>query len=217
VIYITNPFTQGSVTADICAAFLALFHKYRHGIDAEQEAPNELVLQIVPLGFLASSESLVVAAQSDYIKLALEVYDRCPPKPNGVEKESSLIQYGPATVLAKPVPKTIDFQRTADATPSLLKEGSSLHLAYAQSLDSRWITAAWTDTTGSFQTTLSYCLQQKGSSASRPLAEILEDIWEATCEIMQADQIEWHLMLVKEGVMTLEEVESAFIHSSLST
>jgi len=149
-----------------------------------------------------------VPTQSEYLRLALEVYDRCPPKPDGDKKKTSLIQYGPALVLAKSIPKTIDFQRTAQTHSSLLQEGSCLHLAYAQSLDSRWITAAWTDTTGLFQTTLSYCLQRKGALASRPLADILRDIWETTCEIMQAEQADWHVILVKEGVMTEEEIES---------
>jgi mediator of RNA polymerase II transcription subunit 13 len=214
VVYIVNPFTQGSATADICAAFLALFQKYAEGIDADQEVPNELVLQIIPLSFLTSSESPVVPAQSEYLKLALEVYDRCPPKSNGEEKTTSLIQCGPATILARPLPKSIDFQRVADTPSALLEERSCLHLAYAQSLDGRWITAAWTNTTGSFQTTLSYCLARKGYSMSRPLAEVLKDIWNTTCDIINAERKDCHLMLVKEGIMMEdEEIESMFYPS----
>lgn len=200
VVYIVNPFDHNSALVDICTAFLRLFERYLESAGKpEGSKRNEVVLQVVPLSFIASEDSLVVPMQAEYLHLALEVYNRCPPKITSFELASP----ASAVVLADPIPKNINFSVHAEVPPSLLQDGlqdgKCLHIAYSQSLDQRWITAAWTDNTGSLQMNMSYCLREKGSSIFRTTAEVVREIWDTTCDIMRRARTRWRLMLVKDA------------------
>ncbi|KAL1960376.1 hypothetical protein VTO42DRAFT_8336 [Malbranchea cinnamomea] len=202
VVYILNPFPCGAALGDICSAFLRLFRKYVE--DPFKKHPrqfNELVLQIVPLQFVAAIDSLVVPAQSDYMRLALEVYSRCAPKGRGSEWTGC----APPLVLVEMVPRAIPFKLTSDGV-SPLEDGRCFHIAYSHSLDRRWITAAWTDNTGQYQMNMSYCLRERSSNLSRPIVEVLRDIWRATQEISGLSHRHWRVMIAKDEPLEREEI-----------
>ncbi|OJD24450.1 hypothetical protein ACJ73_04194 [Blastomyces percursus] len=203
VIYIINPFVYDAAIVDICSAFLRLFHKYVGDADRQHTRRlNELVLQIIPLEFIASPDSLVVPTQTDYLRLALEVYSRCPPK----DRSSDWLGCAPPLVLADPVPKVVPF-RLAPESITPLEEFKCLHVAYSQSVDQRWVTAAWTDNSGRHQTALSYCLRERNSPVSRPISEIRTQIWETTKDIMDMSSSHWRLIIVKDEPTDSEEVD----------
>ncbi|KAI9818768.1 MAG: mediator of RNA polymerase II transcription subunit 13 [Pycnora praestabilis] len=207
VIYLVNPYTHPSALVDLCAAFLSLCHAYAHSPDFQVSKNCEVVLQIIPIGFIASAASIIIPTQADYTKLALEVYERCAPGHQDTLPRSSPTQYTPSVALAQTPPKSIDFKLTSEPSPSLLQENSCLHIAYSQSLDDRWISAAWTDNLGNCQTSASYCLGTKHSSL-RPFVEIAQEIWETTMEIIQARRVTWRLLFAKSGVMNHEEIDT---------
>ncbi|KAK2809467.1 hypothetical protein FQN50_003735 [Emmonsiellopsis sp. PD_5] len=180
-----------------------LFHKYVGDADRQHSRNlNELVLQIIPLEFIASPNSLVVPTQLDYLRLALEVYSRCPP----IDRSSDWLGCAPPLVLADPTPKAIPF-RLAPETAAPLDEGRCLHVAYSQSIDQRWVTAAWTDNSGKYQTTLSYCLRERESPLSRHISEIRTQIWETSKDIMSMSSSYWRLVVVKDEPVGTEETE----------
>lgn len=203
LVYIVNPFTNAVAMADLCSAFLYLFQRYIGDADRQHvRRLHELVLQIVPIDFVSSSESIVVPAQVEYLNLALEVYNRCPPQNSPCDLTGS----ASALSIAKSPPRSIDFRLLPDQ-PSPLQESRCLHVAYSLSNDQRWVTAAWTDKTGSFQMTMSYCLRNKGSSVSRLISSVRQEIWETSRDIMEKFQTRWKVFLVRDEPVDMEEVE----------
>ncbi|RAL62614.1 hypothetical protein DID88_004461 [Monilinia fructigena] len=103
VVYIIYPVDNPSLLVQICAAFKLLFKFYRKALSEKKLKPvNELVLQLVPLDFLAAPNSLVVPSPAEYSRLAMEVYDRC------VDFASSSTTA--AILLEKPLPRSVDFK-----------------------------------------------------------------------------------------------------------
>ena len=210
VIYIINPFTHSAALADICAAFWCLARSYATNVDNPQtELWDELVLQIIPSTFIASPESIVVPSQAEYLSLALEVYSRCPEAPG-----SNPVQSAPPTLMAESLPKNIGFKLTGEKLSPFL-EGKTLHVACSRSLDQRWVTAAWADTTGSIQRTLSYCLGYRNSKASRSITDIRREIWNATKDIMERIQARWRVIVVNTEPLDQQEIDSKLILSPL--
>ncbi|KAL1970027.1 hypothetical protein VTN77DRAFT_6432 [Rasamsonia byssochlamydoides] len=205
VIYIINPFTHGAALADICSAFLHLFQKYIGDVDRHQARQhlNELVLQVIPMSFISSPSSIVVPTQTEYLNLALEVYNRCAPK----DTTSSIMGCAPPVLLAESVPKAINFKLAPERT-SPFQEGKCLHLALSRSLDQRWISAAWSDNSGACQVTMSYCVRTRGSSISRNLSDVRHEIWEATKDIMEKTQTRWKIFLVRTEPIDQEEIDA---------
>lgn len=200
--YIINPFNHGTAMADICAAFWQLVQNYIAGMDKQQgRRMNEVVLQIVPLDFITSSESIVVPTQAEYLNLALEVYSRCSQK-----STTGLLGFGSPVVISESIPSIINFKLSPERT-SPFREGRSLHLAYSRSLDQRWITVAWTDNTGSFQKTMSYCLRFRGSNGVRSVSHVRNEIWATTRSIIEMIQILGRVMLVSTEPMDQDEIE----------
>ncbi|KAL2856013.1 mediator complex subunit 13 C-terminal-domain-containing protein [Aspergillus pseudoustus] len=192
VIYVINPFSHAASLVDICAAFWCLLQKY--AADAAKQQSKQLhgvVLQIIPMDFVTSRESLVVPPQTDYLNLALEIYSRCSPR----ESQGSLINCTPPMVLAEPIPPSIVF-KLASERASPLQEGKCLHVACSRSHDQRWISVAWSDNAGIVQRTVSYCLRFRESRVSRNLSTIRSEIWNATREILDRDQARWRIILV---------------------
>ena len=200
IIYIVNPFKDRTGLADICSAFVALYTTYAKACGKSKG--NKLNLQIIPMSFIASSDKMVIPSQAEYLSLALEVYNRCPLRSsNGAVAES-----GSAVRLAEPVPKHITFNFTSDATSPLFKDGETLHLAYSQSVDHRWLTACWTDNLGKTALTMTYCLCQKGSTASRPRSEVIEELWGISQDIMINTRGRWRLLVAHEGPVEPDEI-----------
>ncbi|KAG0161138.1 hypothetical protein PDIDSM_8671 [Penicillium digitatum] len=191
VVYIINPFTHAAALADICSAFWYLFQQLVAGSERRQtQISNELVLQIIPLEFIMSSETMVAPPQTDYLNLALEVYSRC--RPNDVDMSPLLC--APPMLLADALPRAISF-RLAPERSSPLQDGRSLHIAYSKSLDQRWISVAWSDLPGSIKRTMSYCLRYRQSGGARPISEIRNEIWATTKHIMDKFQARWKVQL----------------------
>jgi mediator of RNA polymerase II transcription subunit 13 len=206
VVYIINPYMHAAALADICSAFWQLFQQLVADSERRQVRPvNELVLQIIPLEFIMSSETMVVPPQSDYLNLALEVYSRCRP----MDVDMSPLLCAPPILLADPVPRAISF-RLASERASPLQEGRSLHIACSKSLDQRWISVAWSDVPGSIQRTMSYCLRYRQSGGSRPISEVRQEIWTTTKHIMDKLQARWKVQLVTTDPIEPDEAEGRF-------
>ncbi|KAH1275972.1 hypothetical protein KXW98_006977 [Aspergillus fumigatus] len=204
VVYIINPFSHAAALADICSAFYDLFQKYIDEVENQQAGQaSELVLQIVPFHFIMSTESLVVPPQAQYLSLALEVYSRCPPK----SLQSCLLNCAPPMLIAEPVPKTINFKLAPDSS-SPLQEAKSLHIACSRSYDQRWVSVSWTDNTGTFQRTLSYCLRFQNSNATRNILEVRTEIWAATKMIMEKTQARWKIIIANTEPVDQDEVDT---------
>jgi mediator of RNA polymerase II transcription subunit 13 len=210
VIYVINPFTHGAAFADISAAFLHLFHKYIGDVDRNyaKSQMNELVLQIIPMSFVYSPTSMAVPTQWQYLNLALEVYGRCPPK----DASDGITGYAPPIVLADVAPKSLPFRVTSERV-SPFQEGRCLHLAISRSVDQRWISAAWSDSSGSFQILMSYCLRARGSNVTRTLSEVRQEIWETTKDIMERTQTRSKIFLVRTEPIDQEEAEGMFLYT----
>jgi mediator of RNA polymerase II transcription subunit 13, fungi type len=200
IIHVVNPFKDRGALADICIAFVALFTSYAKACGRRKG--NELVLQIIPMSFIASSDTVVIPSQTEYLSLALEVYNRCPL----IDSAAALAESAAAVTLAKSVPKSIMFNLASDAASPLSKDGETLHLAYSQSVDLRWITACWSDTLGKTALTMTYCLYHKGSSASRSRSEIIKELWEISEDIMINACGKWRLFVAHDGVIESDEV-----------
>lgn len=200
VVYFIYPVDNATLLVQICTAFQHLFNLYRRLLSEKKiNTTNELVLQLVPMDFVASPTSIMVPLPSEYARLAMEVYDRCI---NFTSSTSA-----PAVLLEQPLPKNIDFKMSATPSASVLQENSCLHIAYAQSIDDRWITAAWTDNRGTQQMTASYCLGRKNEPISMPFSDVANEIWETTMDIIAAKKIHWRVMIARVGVMDPSEIE----------
>jgi mediator of RNA polymerase II transcription subunit 13, fungi type len=205
VIYIINPFIHAAAVVDICSAFLYLFQKYLGDPDHRPHTRKfhcDLILQIIPMHFISSPSSIVVPTQTEYLHLALEIYNRCPPR----DAASAITGCAPPLLVAEPAPKSITF-KLAPERNSPFQEGKSLHLAVSRSIDQRWITAAWSDNSGSFQLTMSYCLRVRGSAATRTLSEARNEIWETTKDIMEKTQTRWKVLLARDEPTDQEEID----------
>lgn len=185
------------ILVPICSAFHSMFEVYRNAM-AGKTASNELVLQLVPLSFVSARTHLVVLPPTEYTRLAMEVYDRCFDFQAGVAS--------PSVAIEPPLPRTIDFKLTANPSASLLQENSCLQIAYAQSIDDRWITAAWSDNTGSEQMTASYCLGRPDAPLTRQFSDIAHEIWETTLDIIASKKVHWRIVIAKCGVMEAQDV-----------
>lgn len=203
VVYIINPFSHAAALADICAAFWHLFQQLAADADRrETRQVNDVALQIIPMDLIFSGESVVVPTQTDYLNLALEVYSRCRPK----DAESSPVLCAPAVLLADPLPKSINFRLAPDKS-SPLQDGRNLHIACSKSSDQRWMSVAWSDGTGSIQTTMSYCLRYRSKGAVRTVAEVRNEVWATTKHIMDKFQARWKVVLVNTEPMDADDVE----------
>ncbi|KAI1102880.1 mediator complex subunit 13 C-terminal-domain-containing protein, partial [Jackrogersella minutella] len=199
VFFVYSPDVTGSVV-ESCAAFSQIFEGYRKLLSSKKlPIVNDLALQLIPQDFVASSSSVAMPSPFEFSRLAMETYDRC-------------IQFGstapsPAIMLEQSPPRMIDFKLTTHPSASLLHENTCLHIAYAQSIDGRWISAAWTDNRGNQQMTASYCLGRKGKNLSRPITDITAGIWEATLDFISTWKVHWRVIIAKCGTMEQSEIE----------
>ncbi|KAL1866250.1 hypothetical protein VTK73DRAFT_4839 [Phialemonium thermophilum] len=199
VFFVYAPDIPGSILQS-CAAFQDLFEKYRKAVSEKKKAvSNELVLQLVPLEAVASETSLAILSPAEQSRLCFETYDRCTlfkgPMP------------APAVALEQNVPRMIDFKPSATPSVSVLHENSCIHIAYAQSIDERWVTAAWTDNQGYRQMTASYCRGRRGRQLATPLTEVIREIWETTHDLTSIWKVHWRVIVTKCGPMDPSEME----------
>ncbi|KAF2641089.1 hypothetical protein P280DRAFT_425265 [Massarina eburnea CBS 473.64] len=213
VIYMIDPFEDSNAIWELCSAFWTLFQSYGQGPPGrpDQIQKPDLVLQIVPIKYVASFEAPIILDASIYTSLAREVYDRCPPNAPCEDKTPLSIYTAPSFQLEEPLPRSIPFKLNAETPQDLLHENSYVHLGYAISLDGMWVTAAWTDICGKFQTVVSYNL------GTRMFGEIAKEIWQTTIEILQARRVTWRVCIAKAGVMDREEMEAWIFFVSCPT
>ncbi|KAL2197775.1 mediator complex subunit 13 C-terminal-domain-containing protein [Corynascus similis CBS 632.67] len=200
VVYFAYVPENPSSIVDACSAFQELFEQYKRCMtDRKKRVGNELVLQLVPLDAIASETSLVVLSPSDCVRLCLETYDRCTlfggPMPS------------PAIMLERALPRGIDFKLAVTPSPNLLRENSCIHVAYARSVDERWITAAWTDNRGSTQSIASYCLGRRSKPLSRTVGDVMHEIWETTHDLISTCKVHWRVIITRCGPMDQHEME----------
>ncbi|TWU77729.1 mediator of RNA polymerase II transcription subunit 13 [Metarhizium rileyi] len=199
VYFVYSPHNPGTIV-EACAAFQRFFESHQKDLAAKKEtATNELVLQLVSCDLLSSPTSIVVTPSTDLVKLCMETYDRCTlfggPMP------------APAIRLEQPLPRIIDFKLNTQASVSLIRENSCIHVAYAQTVDERWVTTAWTDDRGNQQATASYCLGRKGRPLSTPMNEVAQEIWESTLGLISAWKVHWRIIITKCGSMDQQETD----------
>ncbi|KAK0629128.1 mediator complex subunit 13 C-terminal-domain-containing protein [Bombardia bombarda] len=200
VVYFVYSTDNPSSVVDACSAFQELFEYYKRYMSSSKKSiTNDLVLQLVPLDMMASPTSLVILAPSEYARLCIEVYDRCTLFGGSMP--------APAIVLEGALLRQVDFKVTTSPSPDLLHENSCMHIAYAQSVDERWVTAAWTDNRGSKQMTASYCLGRRGKPLSTPILDVVHEIWETTHDLISLSKVHWRIVVTKCAPMDQQEVE----------
>jgi len=237
VLYLVNPFLKASALPELCHAFFFFTQAYISAMSQLNAAPNNIVLQIIPIDLLTAKNGLITPSQEDYIRFSLDVYNRCMVTENGTSSEevrndkvslfpsssskmpmaknapqaSSMLNSwrqkmrerglvnAPSIVLAKPVPKSIHFQLSAETVNPLLQEGSCLHVAYKQSLDERWVVFAWTDNYGDFQYNEVICLGRKGCTALKPWEEVARSMWSKTIEWIRRKSMMPRVCITKVG------------------
>ncbi|OCK76217.1 hypothetical protein K432DRAFT_336116 [Lepidopterella palustris CBS 459.81] len=204
VIYMINPFDKACALGELCSAFWSLFQTYQLSTQGRgnHSAKPDLVLQVVPIKYVASFDAPVVLEPTTLISLAREVYDRCPPNNPSEDKTPLSIYSAPSIQLEETLPRIIHFKLTAELPHDILHENSYIHLGYAISLDNVWITAAWTDSCGKSQAVVSYCVGE------RAFVDIAREIWQTTIDILQSRRVTWRICIAKAGIMEREEVEA---------
>ncbi|KAH9837526.1 Component of the SRB8-11 complex, partial [Teratosphaeria destructans] len=193
VIYLLDVFPQHPrILHHLSACFWLLYKAYRDNLPKAARSVQrcDIVLQILPVGLVASADTLICLDSKQLGALAKEVYDRCPPCFNH-ELHSALPNYAaPFVELAAPPPKRIGFQLSAEPPSDLLHEASSLHVAYAISADEQWLTVSWVDNTGRYSSIASFCLRGK------MFEEVIEDVWDRTRDILAARGVSWRVIIV---------------------
>ncbi|KAJ4263871.1 hypothetical protein NW762_005908 [Fusarium torreyae] len=207
IYFVYSPDNPASII-EACTAFYRCFDEYSDLLATRRESPqNELVLQLVSADLISSTTSLVVLSPAEMIKLCIETYDRCTLF---LDAEFGGPTPTPAVMLEQPPPRMIDFKLTTSPSQSLMHENSCLHVGYAESLDGRWITAAWTDNRGQRQATTSYSITRSRTpdrSLSQNKAAIMAEIWATTLTMISVWKVHWRVIVTKSGPMDQKEVE----------
>ncbi|KAF9697706.1 hypothetical protein EKO04_004396 [Ascochyta lentis] len=212
IIYMINPFDDPSALWELCASFWTLFQTYGQGpAHPGQPQKPDLVLQIIPIKYIASFNHPVILSSSTYVKLAHEVYSRSPPSAPNEDKTPLPIASAPAFQLEESIPRVVPFKLQSHPPQDLLRENSYIHMAYAVSLDGTWLTAAWTDSCGKSQATSTYHL------GTRPFRELAKEIWATTVSIVQARKVQWRVCIARAGVMDKEELDTWVFLTSCPT
>ena len=198
-----NPLHNRRALPWLCAAFLKIYTSYTRS--SKLNLVNDLVLQIVPLDFIASLEGITLPPARAYSRLALEVYDRCGPNVIGGRRQSSQFHSASATRLARSVPKRINFELTPEPSTELLHSDRCFHLSYSWSIKQDWLTASWTDSQGALQWNAAYCLGEEPEPWQAFVA-IVREIWETTLEILKPGSSQWRVFVVKDSPMHSKEL-----------
>jgi mediator of RNA polymerase II transcription subunit 13, fungi type len=199
VIYMIHVPGSAVSPVTLVEGFCVLFEAYVKACNKQN--PIELALQIVPIDFVASPDTLVVRSPQEYISLAIEVYNRFPPSQLG-DKPATC---GSAVVLHDSPRRRIRFDMAGQSGSGSGTGGQCLHLSYSYSENKRWIVAAWTDERGFRALTMCYGLQE-GGKISRPHSAILQDMWEVSQELMGKEQRRWRLIVAMDGHYDPSEV-----------
>ena len=211
VIYMVNSSNDESSLPLLCAAFLRLFNAYMRSVKEHSiDSPNDLVLQIVPSHLIYSDVEIVLPSPAEYRALAFEIYNRCGPSEDGEDKGRLQYICAPSMRLAKAIPKNIDFRLTPDNPAFSLQSDNCVHVAYSWTPGNDWLTASWTDNLGILSWNACYCFGNGKNHLWRSLAEIANEIWETTLEMLQPRNGRWRLLLCKDGAVYKHELEGEY-------
>ncbi|KAJ6788514.1 hypothetical protein PWT90_01628 [Aphanocladium album] len=200
VVYFMYTASNPGTIVEACTAFHRFFESCQRALLAKRKtAKNEIVLQLVSADTISSSTSMVVTPSSELIRLCMETYDRCTLFGGNMP--------APAIRLEQPLPRIIDFKLSPAPSSSLVRENSCIHIAYARSVDGRWVTAAWTDDRGNEQATAAYCLGRKGEPESRTMNEVANEIWETTVELISTWKVHYRIIMTKCGPTDEGEID----------
>lgn len=189
VIYMINPFQDDSITKYLCGCFQALLIAY----SSDREDPPPLILQLVPMNRIACPTAMIVPDQSWLNSLASFIYDRVP-----LDTPTDHASFWPLTMcpsihLATPPSRKINFALTDRVSRNLLEEANILHVAYAVNADNSWLSAAWTDNTGTHCHKASYCLINTDGRT------ILTEVRDTTLSLCRS--IPHRIFVARAGVM----------------
>ncbi|KEF51567.1 uncharacterized protein A1O9_12484 [Exophiala aquamarina CBS 119918] len=200
VVYMTSQSDRMTDYLETCYAFYTLFETFAQS-STDKKNVVDIALQIIPLDFVADGQTLIIPPQSDYIKLALEVYNRLPPP----HPEAAPGTCGSAVSVAV-AETSVHFRLNTEVSSPLFKHGRLLHVSYSISDDDRWITAAWTDECGKLALTMSYCTQIWRSSPRRQRRDIFKEIWEVSHDLIGKEQGAWRLCVAKTDSYDSDEL-----------
>ncbi|KAK0617378.1 mediator complex subunit 13 C-terminal-domain-containing protein [Immersiella caudata] len=199
VYFVYSPDNPSSIV-DSCAAFWDLFEHYKKAmVEWKKSILNDLVLQLVPLDLVTLETSIGGLTPTESVRLCVETYDRCTLFGGAMP--------APAIILEQALPKLVEFKVTTTPSPNLLQENSYIHIAYAQSVDERWVSVAWTDNRGSKQMTASYCLGRRGKPLSTLLSDVAHEIWDTTNDLISMWKVHWRVTITKCGPMDQQEAD----------
>ncbi|KAL8668409.1 MAG: hypothetical protein Q9168_006960 [Polycauliona sp. 1 TL-2023] len=209
VVYLVNPFNDDKACPYLCAAFQSLKNAYiLSAVKAGLSHPRAMVLQIVPLGFLASGDSLIIPPPKAYTRLAFEVYSRCKPGARGDGTMPAPFESRSAIRFAKPIPKSVNFQLNSQPPGSLLSSDSCLHLAYSWNIHDQWLSCAWTDNLGTTQWTAIYCLSDPVPDYWKAFADTVKEVLDTTKDLLRSTDIPWRLYISKDDHFRGQELDS---------
>ena len=206
-VLMVDPFEDETLTPYLAGCFWKLCKAYRQYIPKAhvKSARSDLVLQLLPVSLIASSDKLVILDSQQVGCFATEIYDRCPPSSKAamaMDTAAALpILAAPAVELASVPPKRIVFQLASDPPSDLLNEGSILHLAYALSADRQWMAACWIDSTGRYQMLTSASLRGKS------FQDVAGEIWERTMDTIAARDVIWRIFVVTDSEIDASEAK----------
>ena len=198
VIYIVSPSNAAGSLIMCVSLFLSLFKSLGRLLASRQEH-TDLVLQIVPASFLASSEKIVVPSQQEYYQLALELYSRVPPDVDRLV--AGRCDY-PMVLSRRNA--NIKFNLEPKSGSPHQKNEPCLHLAYAFSDEGGWLVASWTDDRGSIAHSATY--QCRSGTDGRQ--HLLNDLWDVSRDLMQKQRSRWRLVVCRPGRYDPQDVNA---------
>lgn len=199
IVYMILPNDDLSGIIEICDAFVELFETMGQ---ADYVPENDIVLQLIPSSFVIDPSKLVVRPQKQYTDLAIEVYNRTPSP-----KSSSASVTAGATILEKPVGRSLRFELNSKTSTPFLGAGNCYHLAYCTSTDYKWLVASWSDAIGKTALTMPYCLFDEENGTRRPRKEVLRHVCETSAHLMGSQKGQSWLAIAKVGIYEPEELQ----------
>lgn len=185
-----------------CELFQKIFEAYASAVRMANN-PCDLVTQLVPLDWIGSSSRVAILSLRQCTRLANLVYDRCPP----ADPTSSAYSAASLFELAKPLPKALHFKLSSAHSSDPLQNAKVIYLGYCWNDRSRWLSAAFIDSTGSQQWSASYCIGQLSNQWSS-FELIAQEIWAVIEEAFHVSQDDCRILVSKTGPLHPIERES---------
>jgi len=207
VVYMIIPDDDLSRCYELCDAFVELYDAF---VNPKVLTSKDVALQLVLSSFVASSESLVVPPQEQYVNLALEVYSRVPPVLHPSLPAASAL----AIELGEQAHPFVQFELDSKVASPLRRHGNCCHLAYSVSPDQRWLVAVWSDSIGAVALSMAYCLRDGDGGLARSRLETFKSLYEVSMQLMNRQKSEWWLAVVKVGLYEPDEAQEWLYHAT---